>query len=354
MNRLDAADPSERPVNSSGLAHLIWLAFGMALASVFFYLLVKWFDGDLGGVFSAFAVFSSALVTMFVGSVWAVFGPGSYLKRLLLSYLLCAVVGLGHLAGFAIFAWDDMRYHYFLEPLSYVLLGIVPVLFAAQIPLWFFRFFFGWQFTFRGTPPTKSFSLSDIFVFTFLAALGFAAAQMAVNLTIKSESYDPLSNYEEVRSPSGRVEWVEVVLTDQKLIEERRRKYEKQVQLVVFRAYAAIGAASFGISLVSLPFPLFMLRTNEKHSPKFAATRGGWVSVYAYACLWLVLAVIIIGAFMPLALGEVFLFLAFLIVFYASAVSIAFDCSRRAGYELTSPRLFRQRDGVSTQTIDSD
>ena len=354
MNRLDTASPGEPAANTSRFAHLIWLAFGTALASVFFYLFAKLSQGDLGEVFFVCAVVSSALATMFVGSVWAVFGPGSYLKRLLVSHLLCAVVGLAHLVGFAIFALDDMGHDFFFEALLYVGFAIVPVSMAAQIPLWFFRFFSGWQFTFKGTPPVKSFSLSDIFVFTFLAALGFAATQMAIKLAIESESYDPITSYEEVRSPSGRVEWVKIVLTDQKLIERRRREYEKEVQLFVFRAYAAIGATSFGISLVSLPIPLFMLRTNEKHNPKFRATRGGWLSVYAYACLWLVLAVIIIGAFMPLAMGEVFLFVAFFIVSYALAVAIAFGCLRRAGYELTSPRLFRQRDGVSTQTIDSD
>ena len=174
MNSFDAAGPSER---SSGLDHLIWMAFAAAMGSIIFSLLVVWSQGGFWGALGVVFLISSALATVFVGSAWAVFGPGSYLKRLLVSHLLCAFVGMGFLSGFAILVLSDLRNDDFLGPLLYVLLGIVPVSLAAQIPLWFFRFLFGWQFTFKGAPPAKSFSLRDIFAFTFLAALGFAATQ---------------------------------------------------------------------------------------------------------------------------------------------------------------------------------
>lgn len=154
--------------------------------------------------------------------------------------------------------------------------------------------------------------------------------------------------------PDGRTEWVEVAVTDQKRADKRKREFEKQQQLVVLRAYAATGAGSFGISLISLPIPLFMLRTKEKHNPKFRVTRGGCVSVYAYTCGWLVLSMIVIGTLMPLDIGEVFVFLVFFIISYAALVAIAFDCSRRAGFRLDSPQQFSRLAELDAQKIDSE
>ena len=150
------------------------------------------------------------------------FGPGSYLKRLFWSHLLCVVVGLGHLAGLIMLAWDiGTGSDIFWEPIKYFIIGIAPVSLAAQLPFWFFRFFFGWQFTYGLSPPAESFSLRDIFVFTFVAALGFAGPQMAINLASKPDWFDPTTTYEQVTQPDGTVEWEEVVLTDQKIIDEK-------------------------------------------------------------------------------------------------------------------------------------
>ena len=102
MNDSDTTLPVDRPVNMSDFAHLFWMAGVLAFASVFLYVAIKVSQDTAPVVLFGCMLSGSALATAFVGSVWAVLGPGSYLKRLFWSHLFIAFVGLGHLAGFTL------------------------------------------------------------------------------------------------------------------------------------------------------------------------------------------------------------------------------------------------------------
>ena len=345
MNNSDTTQPIDRPVNTFDFAHLAWLAVGTALVSALLYALIgASHDNELAAI-AGCIIFCSALATVFVGSAWAVFGPGSYLKRLFWSHLLCVVVGLGHLAGLIMLAWDiGTGSDIFWEPIKYFIIGIAPVSLAAQLPFWFFRFFFGWQFTYGLSPPAESFSLRDIFVFTFVAALGFAGPQMAINLASKPDWFDPTTTYEQVTQPDGTVEWEEVVLTDQKIIDEKNRDFERQNRLGILFWYAAAGVWSFGISLLSLPIPLLIFRTNDRGA--------GCGLTAAYAFGWLILAAAIVGLWLPGPPGEILGYLWGGLLSYVGLVSIVFGFSRSQGFRLSSPRRFSRQTKKINETLD--
>ena len=317
MNDSDTTQPVDRPVNMSDFAHLFWMAGVLAFASVFLYVAIKVSQDTAPVVLFGCMLSGSALATAFVGSVWAVFGPGSYLKRLFWSHLFIGVVGLGHLAGFTLMAWGDIGFDFFYEPIQFLLFGVPVVSFAAQIPLWFFRFFFGWQFTFGSSPPVESFSLRDIFVFTFLAAIGFAGTQMAANQVIEQERPEGLHSVAELDGP----------VTDRKLVAEKRLEFEREIRFEVLFGYATVGMWSFGISLLSLPVVFFMLRSKE-----FVT---GCLLTVAYTFICFVLLALTIG--FP---EEFIMNIGIYVVFYAVLVSIAFTASREEGFQLTSPRWF--------------
>ena len=151
---------------------------------LFLFVLTNGSHGSEAGVIFILLSVAIGLATVFIAAAWAVLGPGSYLKRLFWTHLFTTVVGVGYFAGLIAtmpdHAWDNGSW-VVLTQLKLFLFGIAPISLAAQLPFWFFRAIFGWQFTFGSSPPTKSFSLRDIFVFTFLAALSFAGPQLAAN-----------------------------------------------------------------------------------------------------------------------------------------------------------------------------
>ena len=329
-----------QPESMSGLAHLFGPAVLVAVASLFLYTFVRGANEIFFRVFFGCVLLCSAVVTTFVGSVWAVFGLGSYLKRLCWSYLICAIVGVGHLAGFMLSIAGNMGGNQFFEPINYFLLGVVPVSLAAQIPMGFFRVFFGWQFTFEGKPPVNAFQLRDIFVFTFLVALGFAGPQMAVTQANNSRWFDPTSSYEEVTAPDGTVSWEEVVVTDQKVIDEKVRNFEQRNRFNILSGYAVVAAWGFGISLLSLPIPLLIFGAKDEET--------GCALIFAYAIAWIFLIIIILTVIVPFGVGEPLLYIGSFLMSYVTMVSLAFIWSFKQGFRLTSPRRFSRETTAAT------
>ena len=341
MNNLDTKQPIERRESMSGLAHLFGLAIVVAIASVFLYVFVRGSSQIFFEVFLGSALVCSALATAFVASVWAVFGLGSYLKRLCWSHLICAIVGFGHLTGFMISNGDHISGWQFFEPSKYFLLGIVPVSLAAQLPMGFFRVFFGWQFTFEGKPPVNAFQLRDIFVFTFLVALGFAGPQMAVTQANNSRWFDPTSSYEEVTAPDGTVSWEEVVVTDQEVIEAKVRNFEQRNRFNVLAGYGATAAWAFGISLLSLPIPLLVFGAKDQET--------GCSLTFAYGLAWVVLIATALMMVVPFGTGEPLLYGGFFLMSYVTMVSLSFIWSSKQGVRLTSPRRFNRETTTEQQ-----
>ena len=340
MNNLDTKQPIEQPESMSGLAHLFGPAVVVAIASIFLYIFLRGANQIYFEVFFGGVLLCSAMATAFAASVWAVFGLGSYFKRLCWSHLVCAIVGLGHLVGFIISNGDHISDWQFLEPIKYFLLGIVPVSLAAQIPMGFFRVVLGWQFTFEGKPPGNAFQLRDIFVFTFLVALGFAGPQMAVTQANNSGWFDPTSSYEEVTAPDGTVSWEEVVVTDQEVIEAKVRNFEQRNRFNVLAGYGATAAWAFGISLLSLPIPLLVFGAKDQET--------GCSLTFAYGLAWVVLIATALMMVVPFGTGEPLLYIGSFLMSYVTMVSLAFIWSFKQGFRLTSPRRFSRETTAAT------
>ena len=316
---------------------MVWFAVGIALLAVFCIAVVD--SSGVDGAIFVCAIVAMAFATVFLTAAWAVLGPGSYLKRLFWSHLVAMIVGTGYLVGFLAISVgsNDLNTKFVFEPLKFILLGIPTVSLAAQLPFWFFRFFFGWQFTFGLLPPAESFSIRDIFVFTFLAALAFSGPQMVANTVQQSSWFDPTMSFEEVLQPDGTTSWEEVTITDQAKIDQRLREHKRDQRLRFMLAYAAAAAYGFAISLLSLPIFLFVFRSKN---PEVGC---GLTAGYAFG--WLLLVVGGLVAFAPVgAPGEIFGYLGCFLLSYGAIVSIIFVCSRNTGFRLTSRRRFKREN----------
>lgn len=286
--------------------------------------------------------------TIFIAAAWAVLGPESYLKRLYWTHLLVAIVGLGYFAGLLgilpAHAWNDSPTG--LTPVMLFVFGIAPISFAAQLPFWFFRAFFGWQFTFGSSPPAESFSLRDIFVFTFLAAMSFAGPQMAAKQIELPSGYDPAYSFEEVTQPDGTSNWERVVTTDQQVINERLLNHRRQTHSRIFFGYFVAAAWAFAISLLSFPAILLTFRPQE--------TSSGCGLMVGYVLAWSILLTALTfslfgGGGPP---GEIVATYVFFLFAYGGLISILLTMSRGNGFRLTSHRRYRKENSVSQEEKD--
>ena len=203
---------------------------------------------------------------------------------------------------------------------------------AAQLPFWFLRFFFGWQFVLGQSEPRESFSLRDIFVFTFLCAFGFAAPQIASNLMPDTIGYstDSYERIERIEHPDGSVEYESVVLTDPEEIELWRREQRQRNRYQMSMGFASTGATAFVISLLSLPTVIMMFKSQEVGT--------GCAFILAYAGVWFVLFIIVVlvfaGGFGPGG-AEAFGYLFFVLASYATCIGGSIAISRDHGFRLT-------------------
>ena len=319
----------------------MWLAVATALAALFLTILAyRSSSGESTAVLAGINV-TIAMATIFVAAACAVFGPGSYLKRLLWTHFFVAVVGLGYLAGMlatvSSSVWNNS-----LNDLTLVkifLLGIAPVSLAAQLPFWFFRCFLGWQFTFGSSPPADSFSLRDIFVFTFLAAISFAGPQVAANQIVVLDNYDVTVNLETVTQPDGTVTWENVPITDQQEIDERLRRRKREIRNAILLGYFVTAAWAFTISLLSFPALLCIFRPKE---PGFGC--GLMMAYVAAWCFLLFTIASVVGGSPP---GEAIIYSALFMFAYGGLISIPFAQYRNRGFRLTSHRRHRKENLVA-------
>ena len=310
------------------------------------FLAAKSDGGDGVLVFIGFN-FSIGLTTVFLAAAWAVLGPGSYLRRLVWSHILAIVVALGYFAGLLAIVPENNFWNGSwtgLTPVTFFLAGIAPVSLAAQLPFWFFRLLFGWQFTLGSSPPAQSFSLLDIFVFTFVAALSFAGPQMASNQIKTATWFDPTSSYEEVTHPDGSTTWEEVLITDQQVIADRLREHNQQIRAGISSSYFAFAMYAFFFSLLSFPAVPFIFRPEE--------TSIGCSLMFAYVSAWCILVTgsisviaTYLGGRMPPV--EVFVNILFFVFVCGGLPSIFLAMSRSNGFRLTSPHRYRNENLVA-------
>ena len=292
-------DPQARSPSSGSFIHLFVMAIIAGLAVI---VLIKIID-EQGprrylGACCVSVFISLACASMFVVAAWSVFGVGAYWVRTLWAHLGGACVGLGYLVGLClVFSngpgswanfWDTTDTTYL------VILMIPPLSLAAQMPLWCFRVFFGWQFVFEDSPPAEAFTLRDIFVITFGCALALATMQLAGNL---------------LESWSGSREWL---------------------TLLGFYALAASG-----ISLLCLPALTIAFWSKEFGVACFSVT--------IYAILWFVVLIMTVAALSSnVPPFEVLVGMAVLLGSFVALISIPFMVSKANGFHLTTARRYQK------------
>jgi hypothetical protein len=333
--KIPAEAPSKQTKSAS---HLQFLAFAISYAVVLFFSVSAVEDSAA----PLFPIIAGVYSTVLLVALWSVFGPGSYFKRMFWAHLFGAIPALGLILG-TLVLWIDFNWNFYSEYwfiLAILLLSLIPILLGTQLPFWFFRSLFGWQFVYGGEQPERAFSLRDAFVLTFLFALCFATPQMASNL--QSSQY-PSASFSEVGmtitemevQSDGSFREVERVLTAEDVTRQQRQK-QQQAQMAVYAGYGPYVLMVFLVALLSVPFVLFVFRF------KNTVSGYGFTALYMF-CIWLIPTVIfIIGTGGTDGVVEFSFYAGLMLALCASAFVIPLLMARVTGLQLTSPKRFQR------------
>ena len=219
-----------------------------------------------------------------------------------------------------------------------ILIGVPPMSLAAQLPFWFFRVFFGWQFVYDDRAPIQSYTLRDIFSVTFLFALSFAIPQLAINLqnSLYNYRFDPTVEWVEVTQSDGTVTYEKQKITDETAIATAQQEHFAAIRLSTLSRFAGLAIYVFLITIFSLPILLFVFLTRENSR--------GCLATFGF-CLGLVILLLLLAwsfAGGP-RLGETFLAVSIPITCFGAAVSIPLSVSKALGFRLTSPKRYARQ-----------
>lgn len=315
--------------------HLVWfaVAYGVAIACSF-YAMSNLLVGTLGVPFVQAIVMSTVVLT----AAWSVFGPGRYLQRVAIANLLALIVSVGLCVGIVSFVmlllggYGNPGSELFRGIAWGGMLGIPAVSMAAQVPFWFFRVFFGWQFVYRATAPGKSFTLRDGFAVTFLFAIAVAAPQFVMVSDPFDNGTTAVYDTQLVVQSDGSEMYEEVLLTDPGEIAARQRVIAHEQSQSTQLAYALVAGVAFVCSLLGVPVVLFVFWGRT--------TMGGcgWTVVWCAACS--VVCFLLLMIFSPGGMGIVGAIInaGVFLVLSAATLWMPLASSRRVGFRLTSPR----------------
>jgi len=271
-----------------------------------------------------FVLLAGVLVsTPFLTGMWAVFGQGSYLKRLLLSHAVAMIVGVGALTAMAIVISSDgfFELEELLVPISFVPLISI----GAQLPFWFFRGCFGWQLLNSGDEPEVAFKIRDLFVLMFVFAIAISLPQIALS----SQPFYDIDYSFEIESGEMTEEEAERNMRDQRMMTQRTNA----VALAITPAY------SFVVNLLAFPFVLFGFRTKEVDE--------GCLFNFLYACAFFGATAVLIGLLSQgQAPGEVFGYMLLTFAAITAAIGIPIAVTRSNGFKLVSLRKYRKENPI--------
>ena len=297
--------------------------------------------------FSVVFIFPAVLSTVVLTAAWSVLGPGNYFQRLFWSHLVGVIPALGLLAGFFVMTLnrsymgtDDLFLGFAIGALS-----IAPISLGAQLPFWFFRGFFGWQFVLGNENPSMPFNLKDIFAITFVFALCFAVPQIAYN--IQSAVYQRGSYVDNVRhvpvtQPDGSVEYEEELLTPIE-VKQQESLFRQQMQQTAMMSYAFATGLVFVGTLFCVPVLLFTFRSRER------ATGCGITALYVFALSLLPLSMIVIFTGGGADLGEAVFYFLLTFALCGAGLAVPFTISREAGFILTSPKRYARENSYEEE-----
>ena len=330
---LEAANPAFDPAlsnkpTSSPYGQLFGFAIGYAL--ILFCCVLALGDSFLPIIPAIAFIFATVLMV----AAWSVFGPGSYLDRMYRAHLFGMIPATGLLFALLILSIgerDGIRI--FCSAMVIGLLTAIPVSLGAQLPFWFFRCLFGWQFVFQGNLPARSFDLKDVFVITFVFAFSFAVPPMASNIQSRLFPGSDLGQgsitvEEMVVQPDGSSISVKRVLSS----EEAFKRRELDNRMSAYAGYGVAIGAEIVATLLSIPIVVMMFRT------KVVSTGCGLIVLYVFC-----LGTISMGVLIGLGGSSVFVYVAILLGLCVGALAIPLMFARESGIQLTSPNQIAQK-----------
>lgn len=272
---------------------LLWLFIGYAIA---IFLLGALSQVTWRMVFFYFA-YGILIPTLLVVGAWAGLGPGSLLKRTVISTSAGVLLIVAGMSGMEVVRPGTLGpYDYSLfSALGFVVSLSIPICIAAHVPYWLFRALLGWQLIHVSNEwDDRKTTIRDMFVFTAIIAVSIAAPRYAADMVYRAQ-IDSLQvgQMEFVESEETDVDgtpiFVEVEVTEENIYEfkEKRQRDGKSIGAGMALAILVYFLVFSLIASVFTPVIWFSLR---KGSSEF--------SLWACAMI-LFLLVITIGSAVP-------------------------------------------------------
>ena len=254
----------------------------------------------------AIGVYAAELAILTLGLVW---GPGSFLRRLLVHWAIVFGLYVAWALGFAAGFGSQTRATELPQIWGTMLCVLPLVSLAAQLPLWPLRIYFGWRIERQPVAPGPN-AHSPLLIRDLMAGTVITSVSLASLRLMPAEARG-----------DGNMLWIGGAI-----------------------AFASV----LGISVFSLlPASLFLLRLHSA-----AAAAGAW---FGYTAVALVATLVVVSSLMGSGPpGEALA--AFLVVFYsfAGALSLPLFIARARGYRLRFPRDSAATAFVISQEVPHD
>lgn len=210
------------------------------------------------------------LPIVFLFGAWAALGAGTTWLRVAVFSLLGPLMFVAAVAGvYAImYSASTPSSDLLGPPRAFAMAVFVSFSFcvACQVPFWFFRFVFGWQFVdSKSKWEQQQVSIRDIFLLTALFAIGFSTPRFAADMyfdTVSNSIQVGYTEFVETEDDEGNVTMDNVVVTEEnieELREKRNRRYDTfrnslTLAVIVYSVFVAV------LALLFVPAVLLTLR----------------------------------------------------------------------------------------------
>jgi hypothetical protein len=156
-----------------------WGIFGIAAVNFTSVALLKAADGEVAALVALIGA-EIYFAEIAAATLWVVWGPGPFVKRLLVLYGVGIVLYLAWAIAFVAAFRDRGPPGGILQFCAAVLCSLPPVCLAAQLPLWPLRIYLGWRIERNESlaPRPQALSIADVLASTAVAAVNLAAIRL--------------------------------------------------------------------------------------------------------------------------------------------------------------------------------
>ncbi len=215
--------------------------------------------------------FGSAIVH---ASCWSVIGDRDIVKRSIFSLGFVLIVFAGTTAGYVLILQGE---YFAIMAAQMAMLLALPLIVAAQVPFWFMRGLFGWQFVREGEQPV-AISLKQLFLITLVFGIAFAMPSIAGNVYASGAAANHLpigGTHSSVEFlADGSIDRKEIEITSDNrpefLLEDIKQAKEQINYCAVFGSMALAV-----LSLLSIPILWFAFRLCKRKAVIYSALYGG-------------------------------------------------------------------------------